>query len=137
MKSVKGVIGGEGSGGVIVPKVNFGRDALVGTVIMLQHLLEFGGKMSELKKSLPQYYIVKKRIELGGKNPDVIVKKLKLKYGNNKTNVEDGLRIDFPDHWVNFRKSNTEPILRCIVEAKSKKEAESLAEKYLNGIKNL
>ena len=81
--------------------------------------------------------IVKKRIELGGKNPDVIVKKLKLKYGNNKTNVEDGLRIDFPDHWVNFRKSNTEPILRCIVEAKSKKEAESLAEKYLNGIKNL
>ncbi len=135
MKEVKAVIGGEGSGGVIVPKVNFGRDALVGTAIMLQHLLEFGGKMSELKSSLPQYYIAKKKIELGFMNPGEVLDRLAEKYKDEKINLEDGLRIDFDDHWVHFRKSNTEPILRCIVEAMTKKSAESYILKYMSEIK--
>ena len=134
MKEVNAVIGGEGSGGVILPKVVFGRDALTGTVIMLQHLLEFGGKMSELKKSLPQYFIVKKKIELGSKNPDDVIHSLIEKYSSEKIYLEDGLRIDFSDHWVHFRKSNTEPIIRCIVEAETKELAESLAEKYVFGL---
>ncbi len=134
MKEVNAVIGGEGSGGVILPKVVFGRDALTGTVIMLQHLLEFGGKMSELKKSLPQYFIVKKKIELGSKNPDDVIRSLIEKYSSEKIYLEDGLRIDFSDHWVHFRKSNTEPIIRCIVEAETKELAESLAEKYVFGL---
>lgn len=137
MKEVKAVIGGEGSGGVILPKVVFGRDALTGTVIMLQHLLEFNGKMSELKKSLPQYFIAKKKIELGSMNPDEIIKSIVNKYRSGKINLEDGVRIDFADHWVHFRKSNTEPIIRCIVEAKSKNDAESLAAKYVDEIMNL
>jgi len=135
MKEVKAIIGGEGSGGVILPAVNFGRDALVGTIIMLQHLLEFGGTMSELKNILPKYFIVKKKIELGKANPDTIIKNLQKKYSSGKVNTEDGLRIDFDDHWVQFRKSNTEPIIRCTVEAKNKKSAESLAEKYLAELK--
>jgi len=137
MKEVKAVIGGEGSGGVILPKVVFGRDALTGTAIMLQNLLEFGGTMSELKKSLPQYFITKKKIELGTLNPDKVIETLVKKYKSEKINLEDGLRIDFPDHWVHFRKSNTEPIIRCIVEAKSKKESELLADKYFAEISNL
>jgi len=137
MKEVRAVIGGEGSGGVILPKVNFGRDALVGTVIILQHLLEFGGTLSELKKSLPQYYISKKKIELVNRNGDEVISKLAEKYSSFQINREDGLRIDFDDHWVHFRKSNTEPIIRCIVEAKTKKEAEKLSEKYLNEINSL
>lgn len=137
MKEVKAVIGGEGSGGVILPKVVFGRDALIGTVIMLQHLLEFGGKMSELKKSLPQYFIVKKKIELGSMNPDTVIQLLVDQYKTEKINTEDGLRIDFDDHWVHLRKSNTEPIIRCIVEAKSKKDAGSLADKYVDEIMNI
>lgn len=136
MKEVKAVIGGEGSGGVILPKAVFGRDALTGTVIMLQHLLEFGGTMSELKKSLPQYFIAKKKIEIGSRNPDEVVKNLIEKYSGEKINTEDGLRIDFDDHWVHFRKSNTEPIIRCIVEAKSKIDAENLAAKYFKEISN-
>lgn len=136
MKEVKAVIGGEGSGGVIVPKVNFGRDALVGTVIMLQHLLEFGGTMSELKKSLPQYFITKKKIKVGSINPESLINQLADKNKDQNINLEDGLRIDFPDHWVNFRKSNTEPIIRCIVEAKTKEASKNLAEKYLNEITN-
>ncbi len=134
MKEVKAVIGGEGSGGIILPKAVFGRDSLTGTVIMLQHLLEFGGTMTELKNSLPQYYIAKKKIEIGNKNPDEVITKLIIKYGNQKINTEDGLRIDFADHWVHFRKSNTEPIIRCIVEAKNKNNAEAYANKYFQEI---
>lgn len=136
MKEVKAVIGGEGSGGVILPKAVFGRDSLTGTVIMLQHLLEFGGTMSEMKKALPQYFIAKKKILIEDKNPDEVVKNLIEKYSDQQINTDDGLRIDFPDHWVHFRKSNTEPIIRCIVEAKNKKDAESLADKYFQEISN-
>ena len=137
MKEVEAVIGGEGSGGVIVPSVNFGRDALVGTVIALQHLTESRMKMSTLKNSLPQYFIVKKKIELVDKNADGIIQKIIEKYKTEKINQEDGLRIDFDDHWVHLRKSNTEPIIRIIVEAKIKEDAERLAEIYSNEIKLL
>jgi phosphomannomutase len=136
MKEVKAVIGGEGSGGVILPRVVFGRDALTGTVIMLQHLLEFRGKMSGLKISLPQYSIAKKKIEIGHRNADEVISGIVDKYRDKKINLEDGLRIDFPDHWVHFRKSNTEPIIRCIVEAKTKNEAASLGAKYFSEITN-
>lgn len=127
MKEVDAVIGGEGSGGVIYPQVVFGRDALTGTAITLQHLLEFGGTMTELKESLPQYKIVKKKIELGNNSPDEIIQKLTEKYKENRINTDDGLRIDFDNHWVHFRKSNTEPIIRCIAEAAT----EELANKFI------
>ncbi|MGK9476154.1 phosphoglucosamine mutase [Melioribacter sp. OK-6-Me] len=131
MKQVKAIIGGEGSGGVILPSVNFGRDALVGTALLFQHLTEFGGTLGELKKSLPEYFIVKRKIEIGKKDPDKILSKLALKYSKYSPNSEDGLRIDFEDHWVHFRKSNTEPIIRCIVESDSKTKSNELIEKYM------
>lgn len=137
MKEVKAIIGGEGSGGVIYPALHYGRDALVGIVITLQHLAEFKNKMSELKDSLPQYFIVKKKIKLGSVNPDSVIEELVKQYGEEKSNTEDGLRIDFVNHWVHFRKSNTEPIIRIIVEGESQKEAEALADKYLEDIKGL
>ena len=137
MKEVKAVIGGEGSGGVILPKAVFGRDALTGTVIMLQHLLEFGGTMSELKNTLPTYFITKKKISLTNQNPDTILKKLAANFRKEKINTEDGLRIDFADHWVHFRKSNTEPIIRIITEADTKEKAEVLSEKYFSLIEKL
>ncbi|KAF0153475.1 MAG: phosphomannomutase [Ignavibacteria bacterium] len=136
MKEVNAIIGGEGSGGVILPKPIFGRDALTGTVIMLQHLLEFGGTMSQLKNSLPQYFISKKKIQIGSKNPNEIINSLIAKYSGQQINTNDGLRIDFTDHWAHFRKSNTEPIIRCIVEAKNKKDAETYADKYFQEISN-
>jgi phosphomannomutase len=130
MKEVDAVIGGEGSGGVIFPALHYGRDALVGTAIILQHLLEFGGTLSELKTELPEYFIAKSKIEVGDKNPDDVIKKLEKKYSDKNINTLDGLRIDFEDHWVHFRKSNTEPIIRCIVEAKTEVEANELIKKY-------
>lgn len=137
MKEVNAVIGGEGSGGVIYPALHYGRDALVGIAITLQHLLEFGGTLSELKKSLPVYYIAKKKIELGNNKPDEIIEKLKENYKTERINSEDGLKIDFEDHWVHFRKSNTEPILRIITEAKEFNKAEEYSLKYFNEIKKL
>jgi phosphomannomutase len=137
MKEVKAIIGGEGSGGVIYPTLHYGRDALVGIAITLQHLLEFGGTMDELKKSLPSYFITKKKIMIRENKPDAIIASLINKYGTEKINTEDGLRIDFPDHWVHFRKSNTEPIIRIITEAKDKSTSEELSEKYLKEIKTL
>jgi len=130
MKEVNAVIGGEGSGGVIYPALHYGRDALVGTAIILQHLLEFGGTLSELKSELPEYHIAKAKIEVGDKNPDEVIKSLEEKYSDNNINTLDGLRIDFDDHWVHFRKSNTEPIIRCIVEAKTEEKANEFIEKY-------
>jgi phosphomannomutase len=134
MKEVNAIIGGEGSGGVILPELHYGRDALVGVAITLQHLSDFGGTLSQLKELLPSYFIAKKKIELGNANPDSIIEKLKVKYFSGNQNTDDGLRIDFEDHWVHFRKSNTEPIIRCIVEAKSEINANNLINNYFSSI---
>lgn len=130
IKEVNAVIGGEGSGGVIFPELHYGRDALVGIALTLQHLSDYGKSLSEMKNELPQYFIVKKKIDVS-KIPDEILNKLIQHFSNQKINTEDGLRIDLADHWVHFRKSNTEPIIRIIVEAKTEAEARSLMDKYL------
>ena len=137
MKEVKAVIGGEGSGGVIYPELHYGRDALVGTVLTLEHLADQNKSLSELKSEMPQYSIVKKKILLDGINPDVVVEKLTQKYSNEKINTDDGLRIDFDDHWAHFRKSNTEPIIRCITEAKTEAEATKYIDKYFEEVSKL
>ncbi len=131
MKEVGAIIGGEGSGGVILPKVHLGRDAIVGIGLILQHLADFGGTLSELKATLPQYFITKGKVEVGTLNPDTILKRLQEKYSSAGTiNMDDGLKIDFPVAWVHLRKSNTEPIIRIIAEAHTKTEADELVGKF-------
>jgi len=137
MKETNAIIGGEGSGGVIFPALHYGRDALVGIALTLQHLTETNQSLLELKKNLPQYFIAKKKNDLRKNNPDEIVAKLKVKYSKEKINTDDGLRIDFEDHWVHFRKSNTEPIIRIITESKSLDQSENLSQKYFNEIERL
>ena len=137
MKDVNAIIGGEGSGGVILPEVHYGRDALVGIGITLQHLLEFGGTLSELKDSLPHFEIVKKRIELGKKNPGKIIAAIKKHYSRFDINMEDGLKVDAPNYWIHLRKSNTEPIIRVIAEAATKGEAELRANEVAKLVEDL
>ncbi len=137
MKEVNAVIGGEGSGGVIYPALHYGRDALIGIAFTLQYLADSGKKLSEIKDELPNYYIAKKKIDLKGVSPDEIIKKLINKYANENINTEDGLRIDFEDHWVHFRKSNTEPIVRIITESKTLNYSEQLSKKYYDEISAL
>ena len=93
--------------------------------------------MSELKAALPQYFILKNKIDISGKEPDKIIQKLLEKFKNNNPNTEDGLRIDFEDHWVHFRKSNTEPIIRCIVEGKNLDDTQKYIDEYFAIVEGL
>lgn len=141
MKKVGAVIGGEGNGGVIYPESHYGRDALVGIALFLSSLAEKGMKASELRKSFPNYFMAKNRIDLTpGTDVDAILRKVKELYGNEKdvkvTDI-DGVKLDFPESWVHLRKSNTEPIIRVYSEAKSAEEADSLAQKLMNVVKNM
>jgi phosphomannomutase len=134
MKETGAVIGGEGSGGVILPELHYGRDSLAGIALILSEFAEFKGKVSDYKKLLPEYHIRKAKIDLSDINPDSILDFLKQRYFQYPQNLEDGLRIDFETSWANFRKSNTEPIIRIITEAKTAKEAEELQAKLLEEV---
>jgi phosphomannomutase len=138
MKETNAVIGGEGNGGVIYPESHYGRDALVGAALFLSHLAHSGLKCSELRKTYPNYYISKNKIELTPEiDVDNILIKIKEKYAHENVNDIDGVKIDFPDSWVHLRKSNTEPIIRIYSEAQSEAEAGNLAAKIINEIKSL
>lgn len=138
MKSAHAVIGGEGNGGVIYPALHYGRDALVGIALFLTHLAKSGKKMSVLRKSYPEYYISKNKIELTPDiNVDEVLEGIKKKYAKNPINASDGVRIDFDKEWVHLRKSNTEPIIRIYSESDSVTKAENLAKKLISDIKEI
>jgi phosphomannomutase len=138
MKEVGAIVGGEGSGGVIYPAAHYGRDAVVGIAFILQQLTEFGGTMSEFKATLPQYTMVKLKIEVRDMNLENVLQSLAAQYSNNGSiNRDDGLRIDFPDSWVHLRASNTEPILRIIAEAPTKVQADNLVQQFTKEITTL
>lgn len=138
MKEVDAVIGGEGNGGVIVPELHYGRDALAGVALFLTHLAKSGMKASELKASYPQYYMVKDRIDL---TPDIdldhILMQLRERHANEELNLVDGVKIEFSDKWVHLRKSNTEPIIRVYAEGKSLEEASELATRIKDEVKGM
>jgi phosphomannomutase len=125
LKAVRGVIGGEGNGGVILPELHYGRDALVGMALLLQYLTESKKTTSQLFSELPGYFMVKKKAKLTG-SFDRNLARLKGRYTGGRINILDGVRIDLRDSWLHIRKSNTEPIVRVIAEARSKKEASEL-----------
>lgn len=128
MKATNAVIGGEGNGGVIYPESHYGRDALVGIALFLSHLAHKGCKTSELRKTYPDYYISKNKVELSADvNVDAILESMKEKYKQERITDIDGVKIDFAESWVHLRKSNTEPIIRIYAEAHSEAEATALA----------
>ncbi len=135
MKASNAIIGGEGNGGIILPELHYGRDALVGIAIFLTHLSKFKGSISELRKTYPDYYISKNKIELTP-NIDVneILIKMKEKYKTHPTNDVDGLKIEFDKEWVHLRKSNTEPIIRIYSESKNLEKANQLAQRIIDEI---
>ncbi|MEA3443223.1 MAG: phosphoglucosamine mutase [Bacteroidota bacterium] len=138
MKENHAVIGGEGNGGIILPELHYGRDALIGIAIFLTHLAKSGKKCSELRKSYPEYFISKNKIELTPEvNVDAILHSMKEKYSSEKINDVDGVKIDFPESWVHLRKSNTEAIIRIYAEAKSESKANSMAENIIADIKKM
>lgn len=138
MKDTHAVIGGEGNGGVIYPAAHYGRDALVGIALFLSHLAHEGKKVSEIRRSYPEYFIAKNRIDLdAATNVDAILERVKDLYKNEKVNDIDGVKIDFPDKWVHLRKSNTEPIIRVYSEASTMEEADALGKKIMDVVYSL
>ena len=133
MKEVNAVIGGEGNGGVIYPESHYGRDALVGISLFLSSLAQKGCKVSELRKTYPNYFMAKNRIDLTPETDiNVILNRIKELYANEKVTDIDGVKIDFADKWVHLRASNTEPIIRVYSEAATQEEAEALGQKLMN-----
>jgi phosphomannomutase len=138
MKETNAIIGGEGNGGVIYPKSHYGRDALVGIALFLTYLAKSGKTVSALRKTYPEYYISKNKIELTpGIDVDGILTVIKGCYKQFKVNDIDGVKIDFPQGWVHLRKSNTEPIIRIYSEAPTKEQADKFAQAIIDEIKRI
>ncbi|OHX67090.1 phosphoglucosamine mutase [Flammeovirga pacifica] len=138
MKDTNAIIGGEGNGGVILPELHYGRDALVGIALFLSKLATFEGSANRLRASYPSYHISKNKIELTPEiDVDLILEKIQERYVNQPINTLDGVKIEFGKEWVHLRKSNTEPIIRIYSESETERTAEHLAQKIISDIKEI
>ena len=138
MKKHNAVIGGEGNGGVIVPDLHYGRDALAGIALFLSHVAQKQMKLSKLRATYPTYQMSKNKAELSPEmDVDEVLERIKDKYAKWPINTIDGVKIEFDGDWVHLRKSNTEPIIRIYAESTSFVTAENLTKKILQDIGDL
>jgi phosphomannomutase len=138
MKETNAIIGGEGNGGVILPELHYGRDALVGIALFLSHLAKYGKSCSMLRSTYPNYHISKNKIELTNEiDVDKILEGIQKKYVKQPINTIDGIKIEFDKSWVHLRKSNTEPIIRIYSESDSISTADNLAKKIIADIREM
>ncbi len=136
MKEVNAVIGGEGNGGIIIPDLHYGRDALIGIALFLTYLAESKKSTSQLRRQYPDYFISKNKIELGnGIDVKKIFGHIQKKYKNHPINTEDGLKIEFDNDWVHLRTSNTEPIIRIYAESSFETTAGNIAKRLMQDIR--
>lgn len=139
MKDVNAIVGGEGNGGVIVPELHYGRDALVGIAIFLTLLAKSKKSTSMLRDNYPYYYISKNKVELSNDiDIEEIMNNIKVKYKKYPINTEDGIKIEISNkEWVHLRQSNTEPIIRIYAESQTQTTADNLAKKMITDIKEI
>lgn len=136
MKEVNAVIGGEGNGGIIIPDLHYGRDALIGIGLFLSALSTHKNGIKSFRARYPDYFISKNKIELeNGFNLKTIFEKIRTKYKNQPVNTEDGLKIEFDSDWVHLRSSNTEPIIRIYAESSFETTANNIALRLMQDIK--
>jgi phosphomannomutase len=126
MREVGAVLGGEGNGGVIEPKVGYVRDSFVGMAYILAGLVTRSGSVADWADSMPSYVIVKDKFTCPGDRADAACRALETRYPDATASRGDGLRLDWSDRWVQVRASNTEPILRVIAEAPTQEVATAL-----------
>ncbi len=124
------IIGGEGNGGVIDLRVGPVRDSLVGIALVLQLMAETGKMISQLVSEIGGYYMNKDKFAADKSQARLILDSAKKTLTDVKLDTRDGCRFDFEDGWLHLRASNTEPVMRVIVEAKDK----HTAEKYLDAV---
>jgi len=138
MKQEQAVIGGEGNGGIIVPDLHYGRDALIGIALFLTHLAKTKISASALRASYPAYFMSKMKIDVeAGTSLIKIFSTLEEKFKDFAINKEDGLKIDFDKEWVHLRTSNTEPIIRVYTESTSQTNADKLALEIISIIETI
>lgn len=138
MKSTNAIIGGEGNGGIIYPAAHYGRDSLVGVALFLSLLAERKMSCKALRESYPSYFMSKNKIQLTPEiNVDLILENMAKKYENETVSTVDGVKVDFPTEWVHLRKSNTEPIIRIYTESDSQENADNLAQRIIEEIKEI
>lgn len=136
MKEVNAVIGGEGNGGIIVPDLHYGRDALIGIGLFLSSLATHKNGIRSFRARYPDYFISKNKIELeNGIDVSGIFEKIKKKYKKQPVNTEDGIKIEFDNDWVHLRPSNTEPIIRIYAESNFETTANNIALRLMQDIK--
>jgi len=137
MKARNAIIGGEGNGGVIYPEIHFGRDALVGIALFLSHLAKKKIKCSLLRKQYPEYVMAKKKLTLDpSKDFNLFLRAIKESFSGHRIDERDGLWIETVNGWVQVRKSNTEPIMRIYAEGPTISEADGLADRVIEIVKN-
>lgn len=137
MQEVGAVLGGEGNGGVILPELHYGRDALVGVAMVLQHLANEETTLSAIREALPAYTIVKAKTEIGESDPDALLATLQERHRHERCDLTDGLKIDLEEGWVHMRRSNTEPIVRVYAEGRDEASAQALARRFMDEITTL
>ncbi len=127
--------GGEGNGGIIVPSVTPGRDSLLGISLILNLMAKTKKTISELASEIPKYFIEKDKIEVEKIDEELLKSKLTEQFSDMVIHTIDGIKCVFENKWVHIRSSNTEPIVRIIAEAKTKKEAKALIDNVKSLIK--
>jgi phosphomannomutase len=133
MKEVGAELGGEGNGGVILPESHYGRDSLVGAALFLNRMAQDNLKVSEIFQSMPQYSMVKDKIELLSVDPQTAIDEIESAFSDADSDTTDGLKLSWENSWVHIRKSNTEPIIRIYAEG----ETREIATKLVEGVKQI
>jgi phosphomannomutase len=128
------VIGGEGNGGVLYPKVNFGRDSLVAMALILHRLAETGRSVAGLAAAYDRFRVVKIQRHCAIDRARVLLQKAREIWAEHSPDLLDGVKVRLPEGWFIVRPSNTEPIVRVIAEASSEEAARALAERAWNEI---
>ncbi len=137
MEEIGAVIGGEGNGGVILPEVHLGRDAPVAAALVLQLMAETGLSPLRLKEAFNPYVMIKEKENLADVDGEKVLEYFKNKYKKEKTDMLDGLKVDFAESWIHLRLSNTEPIIRIMAEAPTQEQCKKLIDDIKQEISSL
>ncbi|MFH1683589.1 MAG: phosphoglucosamine mutase, partial [Candidatus Margulisiibacteriota bacterium] len=136
LKNLKGLIGGEGNGGVIYPRVGFNRDSLTAMALILNFMASSKKSISDLAKDIPSYFMVKKKVKCRSQDEaEEFIEEVKQGFRRKNLILTEGVKVVLPTSWVHVRASNTEPIIRIIAEGKERREVKKLIKKVLDPLR--